>query len=881
MNTEHSKRQRRRFQLSIRQKIQYSVFFFSLMVILVTGVTFAWSANRQFHDSTLNELQILASVLAGNSQAAVTFNDAMSANRVLSALADNPNVLSATIYRNDEVFTVFPKDSAPVDAKRTTAEVWYERPFYYASQPILVNEKALGTLVIKSQLNQLTDFWIRLAYVISALLVAILGLAFMTSHWLRRHVTLPVRSLSEWATEVCSTKNFDARAVKHSEDEIGQLTDNLNDMLAELSKQESIISLNQSLEEEISVRKKTEQELIQMRNQAEEANRAKSMFLANMSHEIRTPMNAIIGFVDVVLENDLPDEQRKHLTTVRQSAKDLHNLLNEILDVAKMEEGKLELERLPFSVTKVVSHVMKTLEFKAKEKNIQMIQCISDAVPQYVLGDSLRLNQVLMNLIGNAIKFTDTGSITVAVDVLDSDDLDSDVPNSGKLKFLVRDTGIGIPKEKVEHIFDSFSQADASTNRKYGGTGLGTTISKQIVELMGGEIWVESEEGVGSSFYFTVCLESTDVPEYVEEQQFDPSKWHTSESLNILVAEDMQQNADLLRIRLETLGHVMTHVMNGLQAVEIVQQQSFDLILMDVQMPEMDGLEATRHIRQLAQGKDIPIIALTASVMHEDRHACLDAGMDGFVKKPIVFNELFEEMARLLNQGFDVPDKSSASQSNVEGISDPPLINYKLGTETWGDVDTFLENLKGFPDKYNDMYQKFETLVLGKQEEELKQFLHAMRGVTGNFALVHLFESLEEVSADLKAKGIDALQDKLDLIRRCFESTLKAIDAVELRVETASDQRAAETLSFAELQVLATSAIDQLQGGELDESALNRLITQFNQKGVPSDHLTRLSRAIDDFEFEVASTQLEKILSLMEEGGCHEPERLQSQNTNR
>ncbi|GAA3916410.1 ATP-binding protein [Litoribacillus peritrichatus] len=616
---------KRWFQLSIRQKIQYSVSLFSVMVILVTGITFAWSAHRQFHNSTLNELRILASVLAGNSQAAVTFNDPASANRVLSALESNPNVLSATVYRNDEVFTVYPTGLPPLPLKRVTSDVWYESPYFYASQPIMVNEKALGTLVMKSQLIALTDFWVSLVYVMFGLLVAISGFAYLTSYWLKKHVTLPVRSLSEWATEVCSSKNFEARAVKHSDDEIGRLTDNLNDMLTELSKQESIISLNLSLEEEIGVRKKTEQELISMRNKAEEANRSKSMFLANMSHEIRTPMNAIIGFVDVVLEHDLPDELRKHLTTVRQSARDLHNLLNEILDVAKMEEGKLELERLPLSVNKVVSHVVKTLEFKAKEKNLQVIQRLSDAVPQYVLGDSLRLNQILMNLIGNAIKFTEVGSITVAVDVLET----------GELKFLVRDTGIGIPKAKVNHIFDSFNQADSSTNRKYGGTGLGTTISKQLVELMDGKIWVESEEGVGSSFYFTIRMESTDDPEHVEEHEFNLAKWRSSDSLNILVAEDMQQNADLLRIRLETLGHVMTHVMNGLQAVEIVKQQTFDLVLMDVQMPEMDGLEATRCIRSLEQGKTIPIIALTASVMHEDRHACHEAGMDGFVKNPL------------------------------------------------------------------------------------------------------------------------------------------------------------------------------------------------------------------------------------------------------
>ncbi|GLQ30428.1 ATP-binding protein [Litoribrevibacter albus] len=860
-----------RFQLSIRQKIQYSVSFFSLMVILVTGITFAWSANRQFHNSTLNEISILASVLAGNSQAAVTFNDPESATRILSALKDNPNVLSATIYRNQEVFSVFPDDAEPLPLMKNTSTVWYEAPYYYSNQLIQVNGKTLGTLVMKSQLIKLESFWENMVYVISGLLVSILGLAYLTSHWLRKHVTLPVRSLSEWASEVCSTKSFDARAIKHSDDEIGRLTDNLNNMLAELSKQESILSLNRSLEDEISVRKQTEQELISMRNQAEQANRAKSMFLANMSHEIRTPMNAIIGFVDVVLEHDLTETQRKHLSTVRQSAKDLHNLLNEILDVAKMEEGKLELEQLPFSVRNVVSHVMKTLHFKATDKGLQMIERISDGVPEYFLGDSLRLNQVLMNLIGNAIKFTEMGSIMVAVDVLET----------GELRFLVRDTGIGIPKDKVDHIFDSFSQADASTNRKYGGTGLGTTISKQLVELMGGKIWVESQEGVGSSFYFTVCLQETEQPDHVQEHDFTPARWHSSDSLEVLVAEDMQQNADLLRIRLESLGHRMTHAVNGARAVEQVQKQAFDLILMDIQMPEMDGLEATRKIRQLKQGKSIPIIALTASVMHEDRHACTEAGMDGFVKKPIVFNELFEEMARVLHEGFEVPDRETPKVDNIEGITDSPLIDFKQGIATWGDTNTFIENLKQFSVTCNEKLSQFEFAIEHNQEDELHELLHAYRGVTGNLGLVHLYETLQQTSAELHEKGIYSLRLKLDNLRSCFESTMAAINNLESRNKHHSIYESEVYLSQSEVLEQVMVLRQQLAGGELDENLFKQIVAQFSLLKVPQEKVDAFCRAVDDFEFESAGHVLEEIHSFLSEEGHHESDRLQPKNTSR
>ncbi|MFT5313247.1 MAG: signal transduction histidine kinase, partial [Paraglaciecola sp.] len=627
--------------LSIINKIQYSIIVFSCVVLLVTGFTFSRSANSHFHLSSERGLSILAQVLAENSRAALTFKDVAAGKNILAAISKDPDIVSAVIYQDNKAFATYPSD-LKVPAPETdlfTHPISFEQGTFFAVAPIIVNDKTLGWLRLQSDFDVWEVVWQGFFVTFAGLLFTVVVLTFVMSYWLKKHITLPLRALSEWATNVYQNKNFNARAKKRSDDEIGQLADSLNAMLSELSKQESIISLNQHLEAEIEVRLKTEQELIGMRDKAEQANRFKSEFLANMSHEIRTPMNAIIGFIDIVLEGELEEIHQKHLRTVRNSATDLHNLLNDILDIAKLEEGKLQLEHQPFSVRELIGHVVTTFQMKVEAKGLQIIQHISTDLPSRFLGDALKLKQILINLIGNALKFTATGSITIAVEQTGDD----------QLQFIVRDTGIGIAKDKLEHIFESFIQADSSTRRKYGGTGLGTTISKRLVELMGGEIWLESDEGVGSTFYFTIKLVKTERAVELESLSIDQNLLLTDKPLDVLVVEDGEQNAELLRFRLEALGHNFIWAVDGLEAVNMCSDNTFDIILMDIQMPVMDGLQASEQIRLLPRGKTIPIIALTASVLREDRKACFDAGMDGFINKPIVFNELFTEMAKLLH----------------------------------------------------------------------------------------------------------------------------------------------------------------------------------------------------------------------------------------
>lgn len=597
---------------------------------------------------------------------------------------------------------------------------------------------------------------------------------------------------------------------------------------------------------DISQRKQMEreQELVQARDRAEEVAAARTIFVSNMSHEIRTPMNAILGFTDILLTKELkPEQQHKHLTTIRSAAHSLLRLLNDILDTAKLEKGKMELSLEPFAITELLDAVQSTLWIQAQSKQINLRLDVVPTLADWYLGDDVRLRQVLINLVGNAIKFTEKGEVTLYVGRGKQD---------GWLHFAVRDTGIGIAPERLAHIFDAFTQADASTTRRFGGTGLGTTISKQLVELMGGRIEVSSTLGQGSCFEFELPISQTVA---VVRSMAIPASLQLP-PLRLLVADDVLQNQELMGFMLE--GHQLTLVSNGQQVLDaLTAPNQYDALLLDLQMPVLDGLSAARQIRQREQQQGwpaLPIIALTASVQAEDRCAAKDAGMDGFCSKPVEKAALFSELLRLL-QPDALPAETAPAPMPATSL---PLLDYAAGLARWGKAKPYQQALESFISQYGNELAALEALIAARDGDALKQKSHALKGVAANLSLQQAAALLSKLEAQSGTASQSELTGQLQELRQLQAAMAQLLLDIQIP-ETAPQGR--EAYDPAAVKEGVQTLLQLAARNKLNNDCWPALLPV---AGPYRQQLQRIEQTLSNFDFADATAQLQQLQAHLE-----------------